>query len=125
MSQLKNDFYTVKETASLPENSVKGLIELNAEHIIYKGHFPQMPVVPGVMQIQIIKELLEEALDKKLQMLNGNNIKFMGMIIPTQNTLINFELNYTTQNGNVLCEGRLFCDSSVFTKFKGEYKILK
>ncbi len=121
---LKNDFYTVKETASPLENSVKGLIELNAAHIIYKDHFPEMPVVPGVLQIQIIKELLEDHLNKKLQMVNGDNIKFMGMIIPTQNTLINFELNYTSQNAKILCEARLFCETSVFTKFKGEYKIL-
>ena len=71
---LKNDFYTVKETASPLENSVKGLIELNAAHIIYKGHFPEMPVVPGVLQIQIIKELLEDHLNKKINASVADNI---------------------------------------------------
>ena len=123
MSQLVNDFYTIKEKTLAPANTVKVEIELNAAHPVYKGHFPEMPVMPGVLQIQIIKEILEEHLQKKLQLLNGDNIKFMGMIIPTQNSLVNFELNYTTDDKVISCEAKLFCDNSVFTKFKGQYKI--
>jgi len=124
MSQLHNGFYTIKQKTLAPENTVKVDIELNPAHTIYTGHFPDMPVMPGVLQVQIIKEILEEHLGKKLQLLNGDNIKFMGMIIPDQNSLVSFELHYSTDEKTITCEAKLFCDNSVFTKFKGQYKIL-
>lgn len=124
MSQLKNDFYSVKQKTPSSENTVKVEIELNAAHPIYTGHFPEMPVMPGVLQIQIVKEILEDHLGKRLQLLNGDNIKFMGMIIPTQNSSVSFDLHYSTEDKTISCEAKLFCDNLVFTKFKGQFKIL-
>jgi 3-hydroxyacyl-[acyl-carrier-protein] dehydratase len=125
MSRLKDDFYTVKENKTISENGFNTVIELNVDHVIYKGHFPQMPVVPGVCQVQIIKELLEDKLDKKLLMLTGDNIKFTGMIVPTQNAVINIDMNYNLKENDVIsAEARLFFGNTIFTKFKGTFKTL-
>ncbi|MGZ3884939.1 MAG: 3-hydroxyacyl-ACP dehydratase [Bacteroidia bacterium] len=121
---LKNDFYTVKERTAGTDNQFSLVIRLNPEHAIYKGHFPEMPVVPGVCQVQIIKELLEDRLGKNLQMVSGDNIKFTGMIIPTQNATVNIEMSYAEKENNVIgAEAKLFFENIVFTKFKGTFKL--
>lgn len=120
---LKDDFYKVK-AKSMAENKINALIELNPSHEIYKGHFPQQPIVPGVCQMHILKEFLEEATGKKLQTGNGDNIKFTGMIIPDQTPLINLELSYQDKDGMLAAEARLFSGETVFTKYKGKFKIL-
>ena len=63
---LLNDFYTVESTQKTAENNLLTTIVLNAEHPIFKGHFEQMPVVPGVCQTQIIKEVLQNELGHNL-----------------------------------------------------------
>ena len=63
---LLENFY--KETASTytsEKSSVfNSIIELNPEHGIYKGHFPYVPVAPGVCLVQIIKEILLDLIMK-------------------------------------------------------------
>jgi 3-hydroxyacyl-[acyl-carrier-protein] dehydratase len=120
---LKDNFYTIKESKAGEENKFSSVIELNVNHAIYKGHFPEMPVVPGVCQVQIIKELLEDKLGKELLMLSGDNIKFTGMIIPTQNSIVNVEMSYIEKENNVIgAEAKLFFENTIFTKFKGTFK---
>ena len=67
MAYLRNDFYTVKEKKQISEKEISVVIELNQQHAIYSGHFPDQPIVPGVCQIQIVKELLEDLMGKKLK----------------------------------------------------------
>jgi 3-hydroxyacyl-[acyl-carrier-protein] dehydratase len=117
---LKNDFYKVKEKTTA-ENKVNAVIELNASHKIFEGHFPQQPIVPGVCQMQILKEFLEEATGKKLQAGHGDNIKFTGMIIPQQNPLVNIEITYGDKDGMLTVDAKFFSGETTFTKYKGKF----
>jgi len=122
-SVLKNTFYTVSGLSST-DNSVKALISINPAHDVFKGHFPQMPVVPGVCQLQIIKDILEEVSGTSLMMTNGDNIKFTGMILPDKNPTVNLEMTYTKNETGFVVDAKLFFEETVFTKHKGKYKIL-
>ena len=120
---LLNDFYTVVSIQKPTENKLLANIQLNVTHDIFKGHFEQMPVVPGVCQTQIIKELLQEETGKNLTLTNGNNIKFTGMIIPTQHSNFQLELNYTAGENQYTVDAQLFFENIIFTKFKGTFTI--
>ena len=124
MLSLKESFYTIKEKNQISESHVEAVIDLNVNHDIYKGHFPEQPIVPGVCQVQIIKEFLEDLMGKKLQMITGDNIKFTGMIIPTQNPQVNFTVNYNVNGDEILCDAKLFFGETVFTKYKGKFKVI-
>lgn len=118
---LLNDFYTIDSFEKKEENIFLGQIRLNANHDIFKGHFEQMPVVPGVCQTQIIKELLQKELGLNLTMTKGDNIKFTGMIIPTQHPAFSIELKYKKDDLNYIVEASLFFENTIFTKFKGTF----
>lgn len=118
---LLNNFYTIDSIEKPSPKILLASIQLNPSHAIFKGHFEQMPVVPGVCQTQIIKELLQEELSKDLTLTKGDNIKFTGMIIPTQNSKINLELTYKEIENQFVVDAKLFFESTIFTKFKGTF----
>ena len=85
------DFYKIIHQESVPQkNPDDGIknkktiftIELNPEHPVYEGHFPGNPVVPGVCQVQIIRELTSHTLGRSLELAGSDLIKFMNMIVP-------------------------------------------
>lgn len=117
---LLNDFYNV-ENIQHEENKTSATIVLNQQHSIFKGHFEQMPVVPGVCQTQMIKELLQEETKKDLMLTNGNNIKFTGMIVPTQHPKVNIEITYKQEDNQYQVDAKLFFENTIFTKFKGTF----
>ena len=88
---LKNNLYTIK-TAEAAESEVRYEIELNADNFIYQAHFPGEPVTPGVCIVQIAKELLEETVDKKLQIVKVKNVKFLSVLTPRQSLRAEFRL---------------------------------
>ena len=90
---LKNALYTIQHVEQTT-NSIEALIELNNEHAIFKGHFPVRAVLPGACMLQIIKELLEETLNSKLQLVKADEIKFLRIIEPEANAVINFSIDY-------------------------------
>ena len=121
MIKLKDEFYKVLELKKMSENQILATIEINKDHDIYKGHFPNQPIVPGVCQIQIVKEVLEELIGKKLQMTHGDNIKFTGMIIPDQTPIVNLEVNFKMNGLEIICDAKLSFSEITFTKYKGKF----
>jgi len=117
---LLNDFYNI-ESINTEESKISATIVLNQSHSIFKGHFEQMPVVPGVCQTQMIKELLQNNLQTPLTLTKGDNIKFTGMIVPTQHPKVNVEITYKTEKNQYIVEAKLFSENTIFTKFKGTF----
>ena len=80
-------FYSVKEF-NFTDNQLKAIIELNPEHDVFKGHFPNNPVTPGVCMLQILKELTEQATNTNLFIKECSNVKFMALINPEVNAVL-------------------------------------
>ena len=119
---LLNDFYIIKSTQRPRENTLLIIIQLNADHTIFKGHFEQMPIVPGVCQTQIIKELLQIETQQNLVLAKGDNIKFTGMIIPSEHPEIHIELSFKKEENSYVVDAKLLYENTTFTKFKGSFK---
>lgn len=79
---LHNSFFTIEQQELVEgKNIVKVL--LNENHEVFKGHFPDNPVVPGVFLIQMVKEIIELLENKKFQIKKSDEIKFVNMVVPT------------------------------------------
>ena len=122
---LLQDFYKIIDITS-DELEVNATIKLNPNHEVYKGHFPKQPVVPGVIQLQIIKEILENHLDKKLFMGNVSQVKYLIPITPEKNTELNISVSHKNdEEGNIKTNVLISFDETVFTKAKITFSILK
>ena len=80
-------FYSVTEF-NFTDSRLKAIIELNPEHDVFKGHFPNNPVTPGVCMLQILKELTEQATNTNLFIKECSNVKFMALINPEVNPIL-------------------------------------
>lgn len=56
---LLENFYKIIHIKEREDGKQAIEIELNPGHVLYQGHFPGQPVVPGVCTLQIIKESAE------------------------------------------------------------------
>lgn len=90
----KDDFYTI-EASIQDEESINYSITLNKDHAIFAGHFPGNPVTPGVAQMEIVKELIQISLEKKVKMESMPTCKFLAILNPEENANVDVQLKFT------------------------------
>ncbi|NNE76321.1 MAG: 3-hydroxyacyl-ACP dehydratase [Pricia sp.] len=104
--------------------TVQATIKLNAGHEVFKGHFPGNPVMPGVCMIQIIKELAEAAINKELFLSVATNVKFMAIINPEKNDIIQLTLDLTEEKDILKVKNTTSFDDTLALKLSATFKIL-
>jgi len=121
---LKNNFFHLAQPDSGGEGVIKATITLDKTHPIFSGHFPGMPVVPGVCMMAIIKELLEEKTKRKLTLRKAANLKFLSLINPIQNERVDVEIKFTKgENDSIVAEGTILSPEITFFKItRAEYQ---
>ena len=118
---LKDSLYIIKQTDK-GNNSVDVMVELNAEHEIFKGHFPSQPVLPGACILQMIKEILETSFDIKLQLSKADDIKFLQMIQPSDNTGLLVSIQYDfTENSALNITAKILKGDVICFKIKASF----
>jgi 3-hydroxyacyl-[acyl-carrier-protein] dehydratase len=123
LKMLIKDFYKIEQSSST-ETDLKASIVLNPDHEVYKGHFPTQAVVPGVIQLQITKELIENHLDKKLFMSNIAQVKYLVPIIPEEVPELAISINYKDiDERNIKTDISISFGDVVFTKAKINFSI--
>ena len=90
--KLLNNLYMIskRETTSL---SAQYGIFLEEKSFIYKAHFPNEPITPGVCIIQIAKELLEDYAQKHYTIKAIKNVKFLNVISPVFTPYVTYVLD--------------------------------
>ena len=84
---LEGVLYTV---VSKEENSAT--VRLIPESPIYKAHFPEYPITPGVTLLQIALELMGK------KFVGAKEIKFVAPVLPGDGTEIRFEWEFKDEN---------------------------
>ncbi len=117
----KDNFYTI--TAHSPSESGHSFgIELNAAHSIFEGHFPNNPVTPGVVQMEIVKELLCEATGRNLALKKMGNCKFLAILNPATDAGVNIDLKITEGEDNeIKASAVIKNDNAVYLKMSASY----
>ena len=114
--KLKNSlFEVVSDTASAKGHDYA--IRLNSDHVIYKAHFPEQPITPGVCIIQIAQELLEDMVGKALLIHTVKNVKFLRVISPVDTPDICYSLqNVSEEDGMVKAQVAVVSGDDVYAK---------
>ena len=106
------------------EGEAIGRYRVKGDEFFLQGHFPDMPVMPGVIQLEIMAQtccaLMQDEVKGKNTLYTGlNNVKFKGMVRPgdtleTTSTLLRQKLNVYVVKGEARVDGEL-CASGEFS----------
>src|SRR6266550_1356025 len=94
----ESTFYKIISKNHLNDGAFSCTLLINEKHEIFTGHFPDLPIVPGVCTMQMIKELLEQHLQKKLRLITAGNLKFLSIINPVENPEIEIQISYASND---------------------------
>jgi len=127
---LLNRFFSIEsvnvsgEGNLLTSESNKFLVQVRVypDHPIFNGHFPGNPVIPGVCQVQIVTEILNEIYHKCFRLINADNIKFLSLINPVVTGSFSFNLNCRPGPADdITVYVVAFKDQITFLKLKASY----
>lgn len=92
-------------------------VEINPGDPLFKGHFPQRPILPGVCTIQIVKECIGSILLKEMNFSNIAQCKFTGMIDPAVDNKLLISVTLKTDDFDKTFVDAVITNSN-FTVFK-------
>lgn len=118
-----NDFYAITDKIHLAEGKYEYKIRLNEKHEIFKGHFPDNPVTPGVCMLQIIKNITEEITKKKLFLSKTANVKFMALINPEITPEVTLTFDIAENTDTVIVKNTSSFNDTVALKLTNTYQI--
>jgi 3-hydroxyacyl-[acyl-carrier-protein] dehydratase len=120
-----NELYTIITFQEESDNKMTAVIEINRDHDVFKGHFPENPILPGVCSIQILKEILTLKSGKAVILSKASSVKYLSFINPHVNAFINFDIEIKeTEDKHLICNASIYFESITFCRFKGEFVMI-
>lgn len=117
------NFYKIKNREVSTDSITHSVeIDINKDHPIFDGHFPKNPIMPGVCMMQIIKDITEDIVDSKLFMEKCSNVKFLAIINPKINPLLNLELKVSNENGKVIVKNTTKFEETNALRLTAQYR---
>jgi len=118
---LLNDFFEIIE---IHNTSVKVIskIKLNLTHKIFLGHFPNNPITPGVVLIQIVKEILENCCNKELQLIKMSRCKFLKILNPNETPIVIVHINISVIENIIKADAFGRENENIFFKLSAVYQ---
>lgn len=116
----KTDFYKIIETIKKDKGWQLRFV-LYPEHPIFKGHFPEQPVLPGVCMVLIVKNAVRELTGENWFLSEARQVKFLEMIIPHQDEVYDFHLEIEEKESYCGVQASFDKKGKPFFKFQGKF----
>lgn len=117
------DYYYSIKSQQKTEHGVLFDVTLLPECSVYEGHFPGMPIAPGVCNIQMIKECVERITGRRLLLESIVQCKFTTMITPQQHRELQIIINLTeSEDIRLKVIAMIGHNNMDYITFKGEFK---
>ena len=69
--------------------------QTDAGHPLFAGHFPGMPIVPGVCLLNVVKRAVSQRLERAVSFGKIREAKFLSAINPSENKAFDIEFGLT------------------------------
>jgi len=112
---LVKDFYTIDGKQLQDDGSVVYAVSLNPAHDVYKGHFPEKPITPGVCNIQMIKECAEDAQGKLFTLSNIDRCRLTSMVTPDGSPKLNVKVQFDAADSSKLSATIFYGETTYMT----------
>jgi len=88
-----NNLYTITGLDHTP-NQITCTLQIDAAHPVFQGHFPGSPVLPGVVQLEMVKAVLSKALEKPFALKEMSTCKFLEVLNPDETPELTIYIQY-------------------------------
>ena len=123
----------VDKVTSIGPNTIVGIKNVTANEPFFTGHFPQEPVMPGVLQIEamaqcgglLVLNQLEEPERWSTYFLKIDDVKFRQKVVPGDTLLFRVELLHPLRHGISSMRGYMFVGDQVVAEATFTAQIVK
>ena len=126
-------FLLVDKIVEKTNRYIVGIKNVTTNEPFFVGHFPQEPVMPGVLQIEAMAQVgglfvlsdLEEAERYSTYFLKIDNVKFRHKVVPGDTLIIRVELTSELRRGIATMRGIVFIGDKVVSEADFTAQIIK
>lgn len=79
---MQKELFRIESVNSENDGNFRAVARMHAEHEIFKGHFPELPVLPGVCLLYLIRICAEKHLKQQLHYVVVEACKFSSIVDP-------------------------------------------
>ena len=123
----------VDKIISMGPNSIVGVKNVTSNEPFFVGHFPQEPVMPGVLQIEamaqcgglLVLNQLEEPARWSTYFMKIDEVKFRQKVVPGDTLLFRVELLHPVRHGVSSMKGYMFVGDHVVSEATFTAQIVK
>ena len=123
----------VDKIIAIGSTSIVGVKNVTSNEPFFTGHFPQEPVMPGVLQIEamaqcgglLVLNQVEEPERWSTYFLNIDNVKFRQKVVPGDTLLFRVELLHPVRHGISSMKGYVFVGERVVSEATFTAQIVK
>jgi len=123
----------VDKIVAIGPNSIVGVKNVTANEPFFQGHFPEEPVMPGVLQIEamaqcgglLVLNQLEEPERWSTYFLKIDDVKFRQKVVPGDTLLFRVELLFPVRHGISSMKGYMFVGDQVVSEATFTAQIVK
>lgn len=109
-------FLLVDKILELSDNHIVGLKNITMNEGFFMGHFPDEPLMPGVMQIEALAQVggifvlsgLENRESYSTYFLKVNNVRFRAKVVPGDTLIFSLEPINPIKQGVCIMRGKAF-----------------
>lgn len=123
----------VDKVIAMGSTSIVGVKNVTSNEVFFQGHFPQEPVMPGVLQIEamaqcgglLVLSQVEEPEHWSTYFLKIDNVKFRQKVVPGDTLLFRVELLNPVRHGISSMKGYMFVGDHVVAEASFTAQIIK
>lgn len=114
-------FFKILETG-YADGHLTTVIRLEPKHEIFDGHFPGNPVTPGVVQLQMVKEILENYFQRELKLMTMSRCKFLKILNPNDTPVLTIRMEILSAGDEIRVIASGQDKENTYFKLNAEYK---
>lgn len=123
----------VDKIISINDNQIVGVKNVTSNEPFFQGHFPQEPVMPGVLQIEAMAQAggllvlsgLEEPDKWSTYFMRIDNVKFRQKVVPGDTLIFKVELLAPVRHGISSMKGYIFVGEKIVSECTFTAQIIK
>ena len=129
----RHPFLLVDKIIELSDKHVVGIKNVTHDEYFFKGHFPNNPVMPGVLQLEALAQaggilalsLVDQSVKWDTYFMKIDNAKFKNMVVPGDTIILKMELLSPIRRGVCHMQGTAYVGNKIVSEGELTAQIVK